>query len=328
MLLFSVPGTQLSFRARLLPADNPSVVDLVLKHLPLNSVLCHVVVSGETFYIPSRILFFGSGNMVKRQRGTVYFHAPGHTICVCYGNATESAEVNQFGQVLQDDLEKLPAIGELVYQQTVQNETPTIVRVEVRLIGGDGLVKEVDPPLPVSAAHWRVVKAHIEKEIDEMWFEEPDEVRKIRLGVIESGAGSGGQSFSVLVHLKAFLMLDGSNIVYRMLQLAHRTTLTTDDIKEITHVFLTKTFNHFEFYNDLGLPSLLRVGSEYCKALDTVTNKAEYVELTGALLVYVTHMHRWIHFIFPWHLGGGFPHRAPAEIAGFSRLLTYSEEAN
>ena len=50
---------------------------------------------------------------------------------------------------------------------------------------------------------WREAKAIIEKEIDRVWFDEPVEIQKVRWGVIDSGAGSGEQSFSVLVHLEA-----------------------------------------------------------------------------------------------------------------------------
>ena len=108
---------------------------------------------------------------------------------------------------------------------------------------------------PKAANHWRVVKARIEKEIDEVWSEEPDEFRKLRLGVVESGVGTVGQSFSVLVHLEAYLMMDGADIVYRILQLTQG-TLTVADITHITRVFSTQTFNHFEFISDLGSSQL------------------------------------------------------------------------
>jgi len=71
---------------------------------------------------------------------------------------------------------------------------------------------------PKAANPWRVVEARIEKEIYKaVWSEEPDKLRKLRLGAVESGAGTGGQSFSVLVHLEACLMMDGADIVYCIL---------------------------------------------------------------------------------------------------------------
>jgi hypothetical protein len=155
MLLFSVSGTQLSFRASLLTADNPSIIALVRDQLPLESVLGHVVISGETFWVPTRILSLGKGNMVQRQPGAVYYYAPGQTICVCYGRITESAKINQFSRVLEADFDNLQAIGKLVYQQTVADENPTIVRIKVSLIWSDGdtgFARELNLPLYVSAA--------------------------------------------------------------------------------------------------------------------------------------------------------------------------------
>ena len=81
------------------------------------------------------------------------------------------------------------------------------------------------------------MKVRIEKEIDGVWSEEPDEFQKLRLGVVESGAGTGGQSFSVPVHLEAYLMMDGADLVYCIFQLTQR-TLMVADITHITPIFL------------------------------------------------------------------------------------------
>ena len=137
MLLFSVPGTRLSFRATLCATENPSVIALVRDQLPLTSVLGHVVISGETFWFPTRTLSLEKGNMVQRQPGDVFYHPAGQTVCFCYGRITESAKVNKFGQVFKEDIGNLRATGELVYQQTVANKDRTIVQIEVSLIEGD-----------------------------------------------------------------------------------------------------------------------------------------------------------------------------------------------
>lgn len=118
-------------------------------------------------------------------------------------------------------------------------------------------------------------------------------------------------------------MMDGVDTAHRILQLT-QSTLTVADVKHITRVFLAHTFNHFEFPSDLRLPSMHRVGDGYSGALAAVTNKEEFIELAGALLIYLTRMYRWIHLVFPWHLGTHFPRRAPADIVVLPKLLTYS----
>jgi hypothetical protein len=168
---------------------------------------------------------------------------------------------------------------------------------------------------------WRDAKAQIEREIDRVWLSEPDEVVKIRWGVIDSGAGSGQQSFSVLVHLEAYLMLVGADVMYRFLKVSQYENVDVPTLVRMTREFLTGTFNAFEFLTDLGLTNMHQIGQNYSDALDTVKTKQEYVEVTGAMMTYVIRMHRWIHFIFPWYLGVAFPHRKPSEVAALEHIL-------
>ncbi len=169
--------------------------------------------------------------------------------------------------------------------------------------------------------HWRDAKAIIEQEIDRVWLHEPEEIQKIRWGVIDSGAGSGEQSFSVLVHLEAYLMLVGADVMYRFLKISQYEDMQLPTLNRITREFLTATFNVFEFMTDLGLTNMHAMGQMYSDALDTLTTKEEYVELTGAMMTYVIRMHRWIHYIFPWNLGVAFPHRKPEELLALTKVL-------
>lgn len=131
-LEFYALGMGLSFCARLLREDNPDVVEQVLSQLPLKSVLGHVVISGETIWIPTRIVHLGRNNMVQRHPGAVYLYAPGQTICLTYGKITESATVNKFAEVFEEDLPILLKLGGLVYEQTVAQPRRNIVQINVR----------------------------------------------------------------------------------------------------------------------------------------------------------------------------------------------------
>ena len=147
---------------------------------------------------------------------------------------------------------------------------------------GEELPQDIACALPLPDDDWRSTKARIEALIDNVWSEEPEEFRRVRLGVIEGGVGTGGQSFSVLVHLEAYLMMDGTDIVYCLLKAtSDKRTLTTSDIRYLTRTFLVGTFNHFTFLKDLGLPTLGRVGDNYTCALDKVQNKAKFVRATA-----------------------------------------------
>ncbi len=131
-LEFDAPSVGLSFRAKLLIEENPDVVEQVLAQLPLKSVLGHVVISGEAIWMPTRIVHLGRNNMVQRHPGAVYLYAPGQTICLTYGKITESANVNKFAEVFEEDLPKLQELGTLVYEQTVAQPRRNIVEINVR----------------------------------------------------------------------------------------------------------------------------------------------------------------------------------------------------
>ena len=134
ILEFDSPDAGLKFRARLLLDENPDVIAQVLAQLPLRSVLGHVVVSGEGIWLPTRIVHLGRNNMIQRTPGSVYLYAPGQSICLTYGEITESATVNKFGQVLDDDLPTLRRLGEHVYQQTVAQPRRSVVKINLRSV--------------------------------------------------------------------------------------------------------------------------------------------------------------------------------------------------
>ncbi|MBC8751866.1 MULTISPECIES: DUF3830 family protein [Paraburkholderia] len=134
LLEFHAPGPDIKFRVQLLAQDNPDVVAQVLNQLPLNSVLGHVVISGEAIWMPTKIVHLGKTNMVKRSPGAVYLYAPGQTICLTYGAITESALVNKFGQVLESDLPQLAKLGEHVWEQTVAEPRKNLVNTTVRRV--------------------------------------------------------------------------------------------------------------------------------------------------------------------------------------------------
>jgi hypothetical protein len=109
------PRPDLSFRMRLLSRENADVVKNILALLPLEGFLLHVVVAGETIYMPAPSVALDSRNMVERRKGTVYYNTTSQSICFCYGAVTESTPVNQFAQVLEEDLEHLEKLGRVVY---------------------------------------------------------------------------------------------------------------------------------------------------------------------------------------------------------------------
>jgi hypothetical protein len=132
LLEFHAPDVDIRLRVRLLAEENPNVVAAVLDQLPVRSMLGHVVISGEAIWLPTRIVHLTGSNMVKRSPGAVYLYAPGQSICLTYGSITESALVNKFGELLEDDLPKLRRLGELVWERTVTQPRRSIVNINIQ----------------------------------------------------------------------------------------------------------------------------------------------------------------------------------------------------
>lgn len=169
--------------------------------------------------------------------------------------------------------------------------------------------------------HWKDVVKELNSNIDRVWLEEPKELRNVFNGVIGSGAGSGKQVFSVIVHLEAYLMIVSQDILFRFMKSSTHENVGVDQLKSITREFLFGTFHIFEFLEDLGLDGMHALGSKYDAALDTVTTKEEYRDLTAPLHAYVAKMHQWTHLMFPWKLGVAFPHRSVAEVKSLAEIV-------
>jgi len=127
----SLPDAGLSVSLNLLDADNPESCEAVWSALPLESTLGHVVVSGGGIWIPTKIVHTGTARSVRRTVGSAYFNGPMQTLSITYGDVSESAFVNEFARVREQDLAVLAEIGEVVWDQTVESARKTLTRVLV-----------------------------------------------------------------------------------------------------------------------------------------------------------------------------------------------------
>ena len=101
--------------------DGPHLNEEVLASLPFHSTLGHVVVSGGGIWLPTRYVFTGTPNWVQRERGTLYFYAPGQSLCITYGAVTESADVNRLGEVIPEHLDRLTQLGAAIWKHTISS---------------------------------------------------------------------------------------------------------------------------------------------------------------------------------------------------------------
>lgn len=139
-LRLAVEGTGLEVGIDLLPEQNPGTCEAVLAMMPLESIVGHVVVSGGGLWIPTRLSYLGERASVQRRPGSVYFYPPMQSICITYGAVSESAFVNEFARVREEDLETLEAIGTHVWDTTIIDPHRRIVRVALSVVDAEGKV--------------------------------------------------------------------------------------------------------------------------------------------------------------------------------------------
>ncbi|RAH77210.1 hypothetical protein BO86DRAFT_413308 [Aspergillus japonicus CBS 114.51] len=341
-LYFHCPEAGLAFRAKLLTEENPDVASQLITQLPLQSTLGHVVISGEAFWLPTRIVHLGRDHMVQRHPGAVYLNAVGGSLCLTYGSVTESAPVNKVADVEEADRHTLSQLGRLVYEKTVSSARHTLLTIHIALHAptpsrynlkltaenhyhhhGHEYSRPLDKPLPTTSKSqtWHSAHTTITTQTNTIWLHLPASIQKITWGIIPSGAGTGNQYFSVLVHLKSFLLHLGCDVLYRLLKISRYPDTPLGVLQRMTREFLSANFNTFEMLGDLGLDEMGVIGEVYLRGIGAVACKEEYRVLTGALFTFVCRMHRWVHFVFPWNLGVAFPHRRVEEILGIAEVV-------
>jgi hypothetical protein len=110
---------------------NEKLIQAIKRNMPTTCLFSHVVVSGQTIGAVTRIRHDGPGVMVPRVIGSVFFYQPSQKVNLCYGEITESSKVNQFAEVIEDDLESLKDLGQLVWRKTVMDPVRENVYVTI-----------------------------------------------------------------------------------------------------------------------------------------------------------------------------------------------------
>lgn len=175
---------------------------------------------------------------------------------------------------------------------------------------------------------WREVKDEIEKDIDRIWWEEPEEVKMCRLGIFPSGAGTDGQVLGNLF----FLVADTQAMSWWTIEPAMKAALEdpTFTLEHCKRMWKYLTVHMARLMGEvdppkcpapwLNLPKLVQFCNDIVDSLDTIKTKEEFADLIWSWGNYVNRLNKWFSLVFPWHLGKEFPIRTPEDIAELARL--------
>jgi hypothetical protein len=159
---------------------------------------------------------------------------------------------------------------------------------------------------------WKEVRDALQQETRRIALSCPDEIKRFHYGIIthsDAGKRSYNQYLGHYVHLYAWYMVYGGNILGLIGELAHDSRYSLDHVKD---VFL-RTVPGREMTGYSGQTPMADWSERIVAALPTVQTKEEFAELLAAWAAYVGRRYWWIHWYFPWGAGAAICRRLSRE---------------
>jgi hypothetical protein len=167
------------------------------------------------------------------------------------------------------------------------------------------------------------LRSDVEKEIDRIWLEEPEELLKMRMGFIDSGAGSYGQYFTTLVFADGEVRALGY-ICFTGIQNAIEDS--NFDLKHIQSLSKILVPVCAEFLGYCGLNKIWEFSRKYLDIVSRAESKDGLKELVRSLALYVNRMHGWIHYYFPWGVGSQYRQKTKEDIEMLRKMINETRE--
>jgi hypothetical protein len=165
---------------------------------------------------------------------------------------------------------------------------------------------------------WQEVRQEIETETNQIWLEEPLEIKKLRMGLVDSKAGTYGQYFSTLVFVNGEIRALACYCAGGLARSAGLNSVSLEALKEQAEIFLPVSA---KFLGYCGLESVWNFTQDIINALPTIRTKEEFRALFGSFNIYCGRLHIWTLNILPWELGMLYPQRDRDSLVEVFELL-------
>ena len=168
------------------------------------------------------------------------------------------------------------------------------------------------------------LKKTIKAEIDSIWTEEPDDVRKMRRGFFPSGAGVYNQCFSVLVMAGSEVRNLSIHSFSNLVALSDSNHFSLEQLKIMTREMLRLTAGVIGYF---GLERLGMILNSFLNSLGEIANKTELQELLSDLFTLTNRYQMWLHQTFPWHLSVFFPKNTKNQVEADLEIANRLEQS-
>jgi len=290
------PGVHVDAIAELADEQNPQLCEDFWGCLPFTVLQDHPVVSGESVYCWVPLVSTAPVRVKERINeappGRIrYSQNTGNKIVIQYGKALEPIATPVLGRVLPESLSRLPVVGKAVWESTFQNKELIWVTVS----------RHGEPTGAKRASNRAGLKHEVARrfaaEAERILTTEPEDMRALRLGLVES-AGSFGQYFSTWEIANGMVRDYIMYTIYPLLRLCD--TLTPQQIAASLDAFVPPYSGYLGYS---GFVTLERLSDELREAMHKANDAGEAVELLKGFLLYGNRLSSWAFHYFPWYLG-------------------------
>ena len=158
----------------------------------------------------------------------------------------------------------------------------------------------------------------VERHTGEIWVSEPDDIFRLKNGVIESGAGIHGQYFTVMVMLSGEVRALGIHIFSDLLAFARGGEFSLGQLRTMTRKMLAVDLGVIGYF---GLPRFGELLQRFHDSLDELESVEQYSALCEKMFILSNRYQLWMHQIFPWKLMCMFPKNTEQKMSGDAQRL-------
>ncbi|MFD1708826.1 hypothetical protein ACFSCZ_19305 [Siminovitchia sediminis] len=151
----------------------------------------------------------------------------------------------------------------------------------------------------------------VEKETENIWLNEPEDIHLLKKGVLLSGAGIYDQYYSVLVMLGGEMRALGIHIFADLLEFSKEPAFDAAMLKKMAKRMLKIDVGVISYF---GLFHYGKFLEELYEVLEDVTTKEEFTHLTQAMFTFTNRYQLWMHQIFPWSVSVFFKQQTPENL--------------
>jgi hypothetical protein len=161
------------------------------------------------------------------------------------------------------------------------------------------------------------VKNKIDAEVEKIMVDEPEEIKKLRYGIVESEAGSFGQYFSTLVFLDGETRDLGIYCLYGLLRAADDPSFDLEHLKKLFDIYV---LIGAEFIGYCGITKMWEFTKDVKESFPSLKKKEDFIEVVSSLTKYAFRIQGWVHHYVPWGIGSCFPRRSKDDVREMFKL--------